>query len=135
MLSTWLFQQRGPRPTEEKQKARMRSQGTGRLGGQTILTACCVLFQRRSPGFPQTHVPTNLGHVYYRTDQRSETRVQFPWAETLDPGQWFLLMVQGAPRLLPSLQVAFCILCSWPLGQLLSPAPPPHHMAFSSASG
>lgn len=58
-LSTWLFQQRGPRPTEEKQKARMRSQGTGRLGGQATLTACCVHFQHRSPGFPQTHVPTN----------------------------------------------------------------------------
>lgn len=135
MLSMSLFQQWGPRPTEEKQKARMRSQGTGRLGGQATLTVCCVHFQCCSPRFPQTHVPTNLRHVYYHTDQRSETRVRFPWAETLDPGQWFLLMVRGAPRPLPSLQAAFCILCSWPFGQLLSPAPPPHHMAFSSVSG
>lgn len=43
----------------------------------------------------QPRVPTNLGHVYYRTDQRSETRVWFPWAETLDPGQCFLLRVRG----------------------------------------
>ena len=96
-LSTWLFQQRGPWPTEEKQKARMRSQGTGRLGGQVTQTACCVHFWHCSPGFPQTQVPTNLGHVYYRTDQRLETRVQFPWAETLDLGQCFLLWVRGSP--------------------------------------
>ena len=75
----------------------MRSQGTGRLGGQVTQTACCVHFWHCSPGFPQTQVPTNLGHVYYRTDQRLETRVQFPWAETLDLGQCFLLRVRGSP--------------------------------------